>query len=96
MKDTNIGCYMDIVKSLKNPIWTLKNQNERFGTGFSIWRTGENKVTLELMAGSAKYGQVIHKIDAFTSGSASELKNINSIVSFFERAIFDLQVSSND
>ena len=94
--DRNIGMYMDIVRGLKNPIWTLTRQNEKFGTGFDLWRTGENRITLELMDGCAKNGKVIHRIDAFISGKASELSNINALISFFETAIFDLQETPND
>ena len=62
MKDTNIKNYMKIINCVKSPIWTLTQQNKKYGTGFDLWRTGEKQITLELMDDCAKYGEVIDSI----------------------------------
>ena len=93
IKDTNIEHYMKIVNALKNPIWTLGKINVKYGTGFDLWRTGENEMTLELMDDDAKYGQVIDSITV--EFDTTGLKMVNEVVTKFEKQLFERHSNGN-
>ena len=99
MKDRNIKSYMKIVNSARSPIWTLARQNEKYGTGFDLWRTGEKQITLELMDDSAKYGKVVDSIvlnfnvDICDADELSEDGWVNHVCSLFERELFNKQAA---
>lgn len=99
MRDTNISNYMRIVNAVKNPIWILRQQNEKYGSGFDLWRTGENQITLELMDDCSKYGTIVDKItldfnvDVSDVIEMSEEGWISHVSILFEKELFNRQTA---
>ena len=88
---------MEIVRHLKSPIYQLSLENGKYGTGFDLWRTGKNRIELELMDGCSKNGRVINclsldmNIDVSNVTELSDFGFTHHVVQSFEKKIFDLQ-----
>jgi len=95
MQDTAISNYTSIVRAVKAPIWNLCQQSEKYGTGFDLWRTGKNQITLELMDDCAKYGCVIDRIVLDFNVDVSDVTEMSAngwashVTALLEKRIFD-------
>ena len=97
MKDKKINEYMRIGNAIKSAVFSLHMNNDKYGTGFDLWRTGNSQITLELMDDCAKYGSVIDSIVIDFNINVSEVTEmsdngwVSHVVSLLENSLFGKQ-----